>query len=127
MTSAVRSGHFIAIFGDRSAIPNSQWARFNTQNQQMEVFNNELMTATVRHIAVDMGDNRIFVWGGFSGTQKLSTGFYWDIVSNEISAVKAQNFLSARANARALLHGKLVYIWGGSTHERNANSGAKFK
>ncbi|MCX6127717.1 MAG: hypothetical protein NTX25_01475, partial [Proteobacteria bacterium] len=126
MASSTLVGDKIVVFGGKNSHLVANWSVYDMKSHVWQTYANNGFESRVTHIALALGESQLFIWGGFMGQQRLDDGFILDINTHAVTLIPSHPSLSARANARALFSNGLVYIWGGSTSDGNANSGAIF-
>lgn len=107
-----RVGKELVIHGGKGTQPITNWARYRPGIARWQVHSYpEGMTARVGHIALALDESKIFIWGGFEGQERRGDGFILDLKSQTVKKVPAS---TPRSNAKALLLGDYVLIWGGA-------------
>lgn len=119
-----RVGSELVIFGGKGTGSITNWARYRpgAARWQMHAYP-EGKAARVGHIALGLDESRIFIFGGFEGDDRRGDGFIFDLKTQTVKTVPA---LTPRSNAKALLLGDYVLIWGGAGMGGPVTEGALF-
>jgi N-acetylneuraminic acid mutarotase len=118
-------GNELILWGGNGPSAVTNWGRFDTITGRWSI--QELpagMPSRVSHSALALDQERLFIWGGFVDQERRGDGFILNIRSGEIVSIPDNPLLPARANARAVLIGDEVFIWGGSPVDGPSQRGA---
>ncbi|WP_176736213.1 Kelch repeat-containing protein [Oligoflexus tunisiensis] len=125
--SLTRVGKSLVLFGGQGLTRITNWGRYDVDSRSWRTFPAEPgMEARVSHIALSVGESKLFVWGGFIGQERRGDGFLLDVKSGESLDIASTSTLAPRANARAVHMGGDVFIWGGATEDGDSNTGSSY-
>jgi len=117
-----RVGSELVIFGGKGVEPVTNWAHYRPGAAHWQMHSHKTgLAPRVAHIALGLDESRLFIWGGFEGKERRGDGFIFDLKS---FAVKPVPPFPPRANARALLLGDHVLVWGGAGAHGQVPNGA---
>jgi hypothetical protein len=107
-----RVGSELVIFGGKGNDAITNWARYRPGAARWQLHSYpEGMAARVGHIALGLDESRLLIWGGFEGKERRGDGYIIDLKSQSMKPLPAS---TPRANARTLLLGDHVLVWGGA-------------
>jgi hypothetical protein len=107
-----RVGSELVIHGGKGKYPITNWARYRPGAARWQVHSYPKgRAARVGHIALGLDESRIFIFGGFEDEERRGDGFIFDVKSQTVKNVPA---LTPRSNAKALLLGDSILVWGGA-------------
>lgn len=115
--SLTRVGQKLVLFGGQGVRTWGTYDTYDTSKNSWAVYPlPSSLPSRVSHVAVALDKERVFIWGGFAGDQRLVDGFILNTSTQTFEPLPPPP-LSARANARALVLGESVYIWGGASQD----------